>query len=338
MKKKLYYISHLLTLLIGFAPLLSSAQSDFDLSQRFFNEAIYNPAATGNTFTTSFFLHLRNQWLDLEGAPTTEVFSVDSYLERYQSAVGLTLTGDQIGFTNTYTIRGAYAFYIPINDKSALSLGASAGLIYRNKNANGALVDDLNDSELYFGNISEYSPDFDFGFEYQGFMKVGAAIRHLGSQPSKNTFPQNSKNIWAYASTRLNLLQHISIEPTVSYMHRNGINRYEAGAIFYILKSTTPRFYNDRFWVGAMYRFNDQYSILAGLHITPKIRLGYSFDYGLRSLGTLSKKGTHEIFLSWQFNRLFYKDSRMICPAYKNTEYDTKEKKDRMEKLYHQFY
>jgi type IX secretion system PorP/SprF family membrane protein len=319
-------------------PVVVHAQSDFDLSQRFFNEAIYNPAATGNTFTTGFYLQLRKQWAGLDGAPTTEVFSVDTYLERFLSGIGFSITGDQIGFTNTYTARAAYSFFIPISDKAILSLGASAGLINRNKNANGALVDDLNDGELYFGNVSEFSPDFDFGFEFHGFMKLGASIRHLGRQSSRNTFPDNSKNIWAYVSTRFNIIHDLSFEPTASYMRRNGINRYEVGGIFYFKKSSVPRFYNDRFWLGGMYRFNDQYSILAGFHITPKLRIGYSFDYGMRELSIISKGGTHEIFIAWQFNRIFYKDRQMECPAYRNTEYDTKEKKDRLEKLYYQFY
>lgn len=324
--------------LISLAPNILRAQSDFDLSQRYFNEAIYNPAATGNSFSSGFFLHLRKQWAGLDGAPTTGVFSAEAFLDKYHSGFGFSMTVDKIGFTNTYTARGSYAFFIPFDESSVLALGASAGLINRTKNANGALVDDLNDGELYFGNISEFSPDFDLGIEYQGLFKLGASIRHLGRQSSKNSFPSSSKNIWAYASTRFNIIHDLSVEPIISYTHRERINRYEAGAIFYLFKSTTPRYYNDRFWAGFMYRFNDQYSILAGLHITPRLRVGYSFDYAARELSILSKGGTHEIFIAWQFNRLFYKDRTMNCPAYKDTEYYTKDKKDRMEKLYYQFY
>ena len=334
MKFRIYIIISVVLLL---SPSVVKAQSDFDLSQRFFNEAIYNPAATGNSFTTTFFLHLRNQWIGMEGAPTTEVFSVDSFLERYQSAVGLTITGDQIGkgSISTYSARAAYAFYIPFNDKSLLSLGVSAAVVCRKTDPTGNTIEELPDP--LFKSNTKYSPDFDFGVEYQGAFKVGVAVRHLGKKPTAEQ-PYDSKNIWAYASSRFNLMHHVSIEPMISYIHRDRINRYEFGALLYFLKSSTPRYYNDRFWVGAMYRINQQYSVMAGCHITPKIRIGYSFDYGLGDLGLISKKGTHEIFIAWQFNRLFYKDKRMDCPAYKRTDYDDKAKKDRMENLYYQFY
>jgi type IX secretion system PorP/SprF family membrane protein len=150
-KYKLLIISFLLVMEGEYC----KAQSDFDLSQRHFNEALYNPAATGNTFTTSVFMHARTQWLGLDGAPTTEAISFDSFLTRFNSAVGLSVTGDQIGFTNTYVARVAYAYYIPVFAQSLLSFGISASLLNRNQDASGALVDDLTDRELYFADISE---------------------------------------------------------------------------------------------------------------------------------------------------------------------------------------
>jgi type IX secretion system PorP/SprF family membrane protein len=332
--KKRAYIFILLFLPI---PVVVKAQSDFDLSQRFFNEAVYNPAATGNTFSTSFYSQLRKQWAGLDGAPTTEVLGVDTYLKSFRSAIGLSLTGDQIGITNTYTIRASYAFYIPLGDLMSLSLGVAGGVINRNKNANGALVDDLNDGELYFGNLSATTPDFDFGFEFQGFMKFGVSVRHLGATFSRNSFPDNSKNIWSYISTRFNVLYNLSFEPMASYMRRDDINRYEIGGIFYMLKSDDMRFYNDKYWIGGVWRFNEQFSVLAGMHITPQLRIGYSFDYGFRDLSLISKGGTHEIFLAWNFNRQFYKD-KYKCSTYKDPEYDSTKESDRMEKLHHRWY
>jgi hypothetical protein len=40
--------------------------------------------------------------LGLDGDQTKEAISFDSYLTRFNSAVGLSATGDQIGFTNIY--------------------------------------------------------------------------------------------------------------------------------------------------------------------------------------------------------------------------------------------
>jgi type IX secretion system PorP/SprF family membrane protein len=290
------------------------AQSDFDLSQRHFNEALYNPAATGNTFTTSVFIHARAQWIGLDGAPTTEAISFDSFLSRFNSAIGLSITGDQIGFTNTYVARIAYAYYIQIFTQSMLSFGISASLFNRNQNASGALVDDLTDRELYYADISESKPDFDFGIELKGPVKIGSAIRHLAPARGFSYFKEYSMNIWSYISTKLNTL-NMTIEPAMSHVYRDKYNRFEAGAIFYFKKSKVTASYNDKYWFGGMWRFHGQFAALAGISLTPRLRLGYSFDYAVKELARISEYGTHEIFISWHLNRSMPKD--IDCPAYR---------------------
>jgi type IX secretion system PorP/SprF family membrane protein len=306
------------------------AQSDFDLSQRHFNEALYNPAATGNAFTTSIFMHTRVQWVGLDGAPTTEVISFDSYLTRFNSAVGLSFTGDQIGFTNTYVARIAYAYYIPIFAQSLLSFGISASLLNRNQDASGALIDDLTDSELYFADVSESKPDFDFGIELKGPVKIGSTIRHISPNISSSYFKEYSMNVWSYASVKLNVL-NMTIEPVVSHVYRDRYNRFEAGTIFYFKKSKITASYNDKYWFGGMWRLHGQYAALAGISLTPRLRLGYSFDYAAGELARISEFGTHEIFISWHLNRSTPKDDD--CPAYRNHSSKAKKKRRFMKEI-----
>jgi type IX secretion system PorP/SprF family membrane protein len=316
-------------LLMGYGG-YSTAQSDFDLSQRHFNEALYNPAATGNTFTTSVFMHGRAQWAGLEGAPTTEAISFDSYLNKLNSAVGLSVTGDQIGFTNTYVARVSYAYYIPVLAQSLLSFGISASLLNRNQDASNALVDDLTDSELYFADISETKPDFDFGIELKGPVKIGSAIRHLGPKVASPYFKEYSMNIWSYVSAKLNVL-NITVEPTASHVYRDRYNRYEAGALFYFKKSKVTASYNDKYWFGGMWRFHGQFAALAGISLTPHLRLGYSFDYAVGELARISEFGTHEIFISWHLNRSVPKD--VDCPAYRDHSSKARKKRSFLKEI-----
>ena len=62
-----------------------SAQNDFDLTQRWFNETLYNPASAGNNFSTGVFLHTRQQWVGISGAPTTVAGTFDTYVETLSS-------------------------------------------------------------------------------------------------------------------------------------------------------------------------------------------------------------------------------------------------------------
>ncbi|MDR0726047.1 MAG: PorP/SprF family type IX secretion system membrane protein [Prevotellaceae bacterium] len=291
------------------------AQNDFDLTQKWFNETLYNPASAGNNFSTGVFLHTQQLW-GFPGAPSTHAGTVDTYIEDLRSGVGLTFAVDKYGSISSYNFRLAYAFYIPIGEKAVLSLGLSGGILARNRRVTGSGIEDPDDSSWAYGNVSEYSPDFDFGFEFKGPFKLGASIRHLGVQPPKYNLPKHSINIWAYLSSRFNVSESLSLEPMIATLN-NELSYYaEAGALLYFLKTERRNTYSDRFWMGALYRTNGSFAALAGVNLTPKIRLGYSFDYVIGDFSSIAKGGRHELFFSFYFNRIFYKDE--TCPAYRN--------------------
>ncbi|MDR2286609.1 MAG: PorP/SprF family type IX secretion system membrane protein [Prevotellaceae bacterium] len=294
------------------------SQSDFDLSQRWFNESIYNPGATGSSFSTGVFFHSRMQWIGTDGAPVTNAVSVDTYVDDMRSGFGLAVYTDKIGYMSSWSAKFAYAYYIRIGDKSSLALGLSGYLQNRNSHISPDMLDQSADPALSYSKFNEYNPNFDFGLEFKGPLKIGASVRHLLKYEAVNSFfTAQSMNFWSYASSRFNVSDGMSLEPVVSYMYRDNINRIEGGVIVYFLKSLSRGSYNDRFWLGGMYRLNKQFAVLVGANLTSKIRLGYSFDYGTGDLASISKMGTHELFLSWHFNRIFYKDPD--CPAYRKS-------------------
>ncbi len=166
-----------------------------------------------------------------------------------------------------------------------------------------------NDPILANKNTNDIAPEFDLGIEYKGPFKLGASVKHLGFFGNWET-DRPAISVWTYISSRFNIVDDVSIEPCLSYIARDNIHYGEGGAIFYFLKTKRPYKYNDKFWVGAMYATHGQFTTLAGMHFTPKMRLGYSFTYGVGNIASLSKAGTHELFFSWQFDPLFYKDAK----------------------------
>jgi type IX secretion system PorP/SprF family membrane protein len=287
------------------------AQSDFDFSQRWFNELLYNPAAAGNSLSTGFFLHSRSQWLGLDGAPVTLVGAFDSFSQSLHSGLGVTLAADYIGVHQTYNARLAYAYYMQLASGAMLSFGLSAGLLARHSNIHSDLMDEPNDRIIAY-NQKKYAPDFDFGIEYKGAFKLGATVRHLGAQAIADDY-LSSINVWAYLSSRFNIARSVSLEPIASFTYRRDIYRAEGGVLLYFFKTKNLHTYNDRFWAGAVYRSSHNIALLAGMNLTSKIRIGYSFDYGFSDVATVATYGAHELFFAYQFNRTFYKD--VCCPA-----------------------
>ena len=56
----------------------------------------------------------------------------------------------------------------------------------------------------------------------------------------------------------------------------------------------------EKFWLGAMYRYDDAVGVLAQYHITNDFTIGYSYDYTLTPLQDYSG-GSHEIMIGYEF-------------------------------------
>jgi type IX secretion system PorP/SprF family membrane protein len=315
-------IKYLILLIVILLSGRIKAQSDFDLSQRWFNESIYNPGATGNYVPdekdesnpslTNIFLHSRAQWLGTDGAPLTNVISVDTYAANINSGIGLTVYNDKIGYLNSWSAKLSYAYYIHFEwIESSLALGLSGYLQNRNANIEPEMLDNVIDPAISFSKINEYSPNFDFGIEFQGPVRIGASVRYLlRSTSSYAFFPSHSMNIWTYASSKIKVSDNLTLEPMVSYMYRDNIARIEGGLLGY--------FFSKKCWLGGTYRLNKQFSVIAGIKLFDKISLGYSFDHAAihRDLAIISKMGTHEIFLSWKIAHRSIGQKDKACPAY----------------------
>ncbi|MDR0296342.1 MAG: PorP/SprF family type IX secretion system membrane protein [Prevotellaceae bacterium] len=303
-------------LLIIIAGLLSGtmyAQSDFDFTQRWFNESLYNPAAVGNSYSTGVFLHARHQWLNLDRAPVTIAGAFDYFNQDFRSGLGLTVLADYIGVWKNFHFRGAYAYFLDLGNAGILSMGLAGGLFIREWDIRPEHLEDVSDPILIYNEKTKYMPDFDFGIEYKGVFKFGAVIRHIGAALSTDDYSPDP-HIWSYLSSRFNLSSSVSIEPLAAFTWRAKISRLEGGVLLYFFKTKNYTTYNDHLWVGAVYRTDHNIALMAGVNLTPQLRLGYSFDYGFGNVASLANLGSHEVFLSWQFNRKFYKD--FCCPAF----------------------
>ncbi|MDR1681383.1 MAG: PorP/SprF family type IX secretion system membrane protein [Prevotellaceae bacterium] len=315
MKRRL---NNYVLLLLGLLPAgRVAAQSDYDLSQRWLNEAIYNPGATGNHLATALSLHARTQWVGTDGAPLTQVATFDTYVPHIRSAFGLLIMHDQIGYLNSYNIKLSYAYHVPVSERSILSFGLSAGWLNRHRDIRDDMADEWFDPLLARARGADHTPEFDFGMEFRSpALKLGASVRHLGFYTS-SAFAAPPLTVWSYAALPLRVTGAFGIEPRVSYNYRTAIHYIEAGAILHFAQRA-GNFYSfrDLFWLGGMYRIHGQVAVHLGIHISKNIQVGYSFDYGFGDLATLSDKGTHEIFFTWRFHPIFSKDT--CCPALGN--------------------
>lgn len=82
----------------------SFAQQDSQFTQYMYNTINVNPAYAGSRGVMSIFGLHRTQWVGLEGAPTTNAFSINTPINDSNLGLGISFLNDKIGPTNNNTI------------------------------------------------------------------------------------------------------------------------------------------------------------------------------------------------------------------------------------------
>ncbi|MDR0725093.1 MAG: type IX secretion system membrane protein PorP/SprF, partial [Prevotellaceae bacterium] len=193
--------------IIMFLPLLLSGQNDIQLSQQFLSRVNYNPAATGGSNYMHVFLIGRQQFINFNGAPSTQVLNAHNYFGQINSGAGLSITNDRIGPESSINAKLAYAYYVHFED-SYLSFGLGGGILYKNLDVNKLNPETMNDPTIdtYRGRANKVNADFDFGVEYNmEKFQIGASVTHLNVSPIKINNLQSGRHIYFYTKYTFNL-------------------------------------------------------------------------------------------------------------------------------------
>lgn len=110
MKIRLYSI----LIMLMFGAYVAQGQQQPLYTQFMFNKLALNPAFAGNNeFICLTAIH-RNQWIGLEGSPSSQVISVNAPLKDQRLGIGLNLSRYSVGVTDVINIDGMYAYKIPM--------------------------------------------------------------------------------------------------------------------------------------------------------------------------------------------------------------------------------
>jgi type IX secretion system PorP/SprF family membrane protein len=288
--------------IIMFLPLLLSGQNDVQLSQQFLSRINYNPAATGGSNYMHVFLIGRQQFINFNGAPSTQVLNAHNYFGEINSGAGLSITNDKIGPESSLNAKLAYAYYVHF-EGSYLSFGLGGGILYKSLDVSKFWEEIRPDPTLgtyYVGRSNKVNADFDFGVEYNTEkFQIGASVTHLNVSPIKIDNLQSGRHIYFYTKYTFNLDIDWKLAPSfVTHMSAWPIMQ---------LDLNTLATYRERFWFGLSLRSSDSFVMeslvgIVGLYITDFMGLGYSYDLNLGPIGKYTS-GSHEISLRFRIGR-----------------------------------
>jgi type IX secretion system PorP/SprF family membrane protein len=306
----------------------AQGQGYTDIGQKWLYRPLINPAVTGNTPFLELNLFARQQWLGVEGAPSTQIFSGHSFFPNINSGIGFTLTNEFIGMFHTLDIKFAYAYHLLLNQDIAISFGLAG-------NATWMFRDD---SKIFFQNPDEAAPpqplptsmlpNFDAGVELRNaWLRIGLSATHLINSSDNydnlaeyNT-PKIERTFHAYATSRVEAGDRFAISPVLSGSLNQGFYDGEVGALFFYKrlrqKNNLVRLstrYSDTYdflWAGVFMRASKTLSIMAGISITEQWRLGYAYEHSFSF--QVNWVNTHELMLSWRLPPLQHGARKYLC-------------------------
>lgn len=283
------------------------AQVDTNLSMYWAVPTQFNPAAAGSDSLMRIIAYDRMQWVGLKDKNTAEVeeikavgtkksnkspqtfyISADMPLQiaGTKQGVGVSALKETIDSLTTTRLGAQYAYSIKLKRKSSLTLGAQIGMLNRKfdpsaiKNTGNTTTTEGSKGDML---LDEESTDIDFalGAFYQ--KRVARNELYLGLSAQKS----NTYYFLAGGNIPVSRTLYI-VQPSLFVRAAKGHTQVEA-----TLRAT----YNQRFWGGASYRYDDAVVLMAGVDIQ-HFRLGYAYDIGISGLAKESH-GSHEILASY---------------------------------------
>lgn len=279
------------------------SQNQVNISQYMLYQPLLNPSAIGSYNDLSAAVLHRNQWSGFNGAPKTNMLSVNTPIAKTSLSVGLGFQQEEIGVSKSTAVFANIGYRFRIDRDSYLSAGVSLGADFFNLSYGKLLNSDL-DPELNYGSVTNnfMNPLARFGvFYFKQNFYVTAYVPNILSPK----FSYNGSDVTTTTSFNTQNL-HYYIQSGYRYKISN---KLEANFSTLLKKSSTFQFdlnaqlvFNDFIGVGASYRSSQELVALVNVKLIDKLKIGYAYDYALGKIGTVSN-GSHEIMLILDLNK-----------------------------------
>lgn len=291
---KNYFLGAFIGCLFSFT---TKAQQLPNYTQYLYNMQVINPAFAGYRSDLSISMLSRNQWVGVEGAPTTRTFSLNARTSR-GLALGTTIVHDAIGFSKSTNVNVDASYTIITSRYSRLAFGLKGGITFFNNNYSDAITPD---NDIYNSTSGNF---FNVGFGalfYNRNFYIGLSLPYVLESPQfymQDNFINNSiaknKNIFLSTGYLFELSEDVLLKPSTMV-------RYTTNSPF-SLDVNANVLYKEKIEAGLSYRLNNSISALFTLIVNKKYRIGYAYDYKINT--AIGNFNTHEFILHVDFSIL----------------------------------
>lgn len=312
-------------LFIGFQ---AYGQQDPMFTKYMFNSLVFNPAYAGSHDYLSIRGLYRDQWLGIDGAPTTQTLTVHSPAGD-RVGVGLSLVNDKIGSTGSSTANVSYAYRVPFG-RGRLSIGLQAGIQNWRSDWSDLKFKDPQQMDVVFNEgFNRWIPNFGAGvYYYAPRFYVGFSVPRLINFDLQKDRPSNVEvEEWARLYRHFFLSGGVVLPIAPGLMFKPSILIKSVGLLGEFTSSQAATtigaptefdidfsvLFYEALWVGVSFRSAfearafgglssfDSADIWAAYNLRNGLRLGVAYDFTISDLQTFTD-GSFEVMLGYDFN------------------------------------
>lgn len=267
------------------------AQQDPLISSYQFNQLPFNPAYAGVNDVTSFDLHYRSQWGDIEGSPRSLFLSGNTSLNMNKVGAGFVFLHDNLGAAQHTDFSFNIAYELDITNSVTLSFGLQPSLISINFNFEKLNLYDPSDEDFFGGddnlvngNIGTgfflSAPNYYIGLSVPRLLNVSEEIEGLSGV-------RYNRHIYLSGGVIFDQLASIKIKPfTLIRMTEGTPLTYDLGASV---------LFSNLVWAGFFTRNFDNVGLSAWLMLENGLRVGYVGEITVSDRLISPGLSTHEI-------------------------------------------
>lgn len=285
-------------LAIIFLSAMGNAQQDAQYTQYMYNTVSVNPGYTGSRGNLSITALHRSQWLGLEGAPVTQTLNLHSPIGYKGMGLGFSIINDKIGPSSetNFDIDFSYTVWTSTEGRLSFGLKASANLL-----------------DVRFSELNQYAPDQTLEQDIQNRLtpNIGAGVYYHTNKfyaglsvpriletshfdSSSLSTAKEQMNFYFITGYVWDLNDFVKFKPTL-------LTKAVRGAPLQVDVSANFMF-NNKFILGAAYRWDAAFSGMAGFILSNKFLIGIAYDRETTDLGnTAFNNGSFEAVLRYDF-------------------------------------
>ncbi|MDP4269622.1 MAG: PorP/SprF family type IX secretion system membrane protein [Bacteroidota bacterium] len=294
MKRILYII------LLNIVTVGALAQSNIRLNNYWENLYSINPAAIDNQYRVLVSLGDRKQWIGFPGAPNTIYASATTYVEQFNTQLGVRLFRDNIGYTSTTHAALSYAYAVKLDDIWTLNMGLAGNLHSLSYDVDKINTGSIPDTKVYqiLQNTNDYSAEV--GAELVSTQwRFGASGQNLFSIFSKEKAKQYPYTTFLYGKYRTRNGTLLDTGAGISGIQTGNLYQVEVNATGF-LKNYDQE---DLMHFGIFYRTMREMGAIFGINLGSSLYLSYSCDFNISGIAR-SSAGTHELILVLKLNKI----------------------------------